>query len=109
MAKLRINLTETVNDLLDVLKQIGQMKFDWFATAQVARRNAPYACLAFTLAQADGGARPPQLDLCLCLATRAKLIDSIGHELSACAAFEGCCGLLKEGDYGFGEIQATNS
>jgi len=33
VAKLGISLTETVNDLPDILKQIGQMKYNWFATA----------------------------------------------------------------------------
>ena len=63
------------------------------------------ADLAFVPAQADGGASPSQFTLGAHLTSCAELIDGIGHEHPAGAAFEGCCGFFQEDDYGFGEIQ----
>ena len=83
-----IVLTLAIDDVSEVIEQMGQVDFGSLAPASRKGIETDEATVEFVHAFSNGDAVPAQFAFGLALAAGAELFDSAGHEKPSGAAFE---------------------
>ena len=87
-AEVGIVLTLAIDDVSEVIEQMGQVDFGSLAPASRKGIETDEATVEFVHAFSNGDAVPAQFAFGLALAAGAELFDSAGHEEPSGAAFE---------------------